>query len=266
MKWNNNSQWQLGYAKESERKDEIDAEGQDPEQILVAMRAAYPTFNPYAKAWNRLFWQGQQGACQGHALAHAAQVMGVQKFGQLRYFSRACGYYEAQRFDGLNGDKGSTLAGGRKVLSGDGLMLETDWPYPSRYNNRRPANFPDAPRIRVDSSKQVRDADLIFDLLEAGAAIQTGLTWNSSCDQAVATRYQSGGGGGHSTLLYGLDKQTGYAVHHNSWRNWNGDGRSLWSKDFIKGVLQRDRWCVFMAYQAIDVEADSGIFDAPAIT
>jgi len=249
----------FGWLHEDERVEEINERGVDPEQVLMAMRSAYPNFNPYAEPWNRLTWQGQQGACQGHALSNAAQIMCVQQYGVQRMFSRACGYYEAQRHDRISGDKGSTLAGGQKVLSIDGLPLEEHWPYPDRYNPQRPANFDSFPRIYVPSSKQVKDAELIFDLLESGAAVQTGLMWNQSCDRPICDRYSASSSGGHSTLLFGINQQSGNMMHHNSWENWMNNGRNEWTLNFLKEVLAKDRWAVFIAYQAVDVKVDDGI-------
>lgn len=250
----------FGYAFENERKEEIDEQGLDAELVLKSMRAAYPSFNPYAAPFNELKWQGQQGACQGHALAQAAQVMCVQAYSSQQLFSRGGCYYESQRHDGIsNGDKGSTLAGGQKVAR-DGIVLEKDWPYPSRYNPARPSNFESLPRIYLNSSKTVTDADLMWDLLEAGAFIQTGVSWTNAFEKPIADRYSSaGGGGGHSTGLYGIDEATGNAIHHNSWNNWMGDGRSQWTREFVKGILRNDRWAVFIAYQSTDIKVDDGI-------
>jgi len=251
--------YKFGYNFEAENVDEINAHGEEPENVLRLMRAAFPTHNPYVEPWSRLFWQGPQGACQGHALAHIAQVICTQFFSVQRTFSRACGYYEAQRKDGLSGDKGSTLNGGRKVLSVDGLVLEQDWPYPDRYDNRRPADFATLPRIIVKSSKTVADADLIYDLLEVGACIQTGVNWNASFDRPICDRHSNTPGGGHSTFLYGLNPDNGNIRHHNSWQNWQQNGRNEWTLDFLKQILFRDRWAVFVAYQATDVTADEAI-------
>lgn len=253
------SKWQFGYNIEAERKEEIIERGTDPTLVLMAMRAAFPQHNPYAAPWLRLNWQGQQGACQGHALAHMAQVICNQAYSVQRTFSRACGYYEAQRHDRITGDKGSTLSGGRKVASEDGLCLEQDWPYPDRYNPTRPQGFDQLPRIVIPSSKPIEDAELIYDLLEAGAAIQTGVNWNASFDVPVSDRHSTASGGGHSTLLYGLNQSNGNIVHHNSWSGWQQNGRNEWTLNFLKQILARDRWAVFVAYQATEVRVDDGI-------
>jgi len=249
----------FGYAREFESKNRIDEHGIDAERVLRLMRESYPSFNPYAEPTNELKWQGRQGACQGHSLAQAAQIMAMQAYSCQQLFSRGGCYYESQRHDRINGDRGSTLAAGQKVAR-DGIVLESDWAYPVQYDPKRPSNFENLPRIYLNSSKTVKDADLIFDLLKAGAVIQTGVSWNQSFEKPVSDRYSTmGGGGGHSTLLYQLDEATGNAIHHNSWRAWMNDGRSQWTKDFVKSILRHDRWAVFIAYQSSEIRVDPGI-------
>ena len=51
----------FGYAAELERREEIDERGIDAEVMLTAMKAAYPTHNPFAEPWNVLTDQGGQG-------------------------------------------------------------------------------------------------------------------------------------------------------------------------------------------------------------
>ena len=249
----------FGYARELERRDQIDENGEDPEQVLMRMRAAYPEFNPFLEPWNVLTDQGQQGSCQGSALSHLAQICLVQSHFVQRMFSRACGYYESQRHDNISGDSGSTLAGGQRVMSGDGIVLEEDWPYPSRYNNTRPAGFESMPRIKLKSSKTVTDAQMIWDLLDVGACIQTGVNWNASFDVPICERLSTVRGGGHSTILYGKNPETGHAVHHNSWANWQNNQRNQWTFNFLKDILARDRWAVFVAYESDGVEVSKSI-------
>jgi hypothetical protein len=251
----------FGYLAESERPEEIDEYGLSPEIVLTSMRAEYPTFNAYAPPFLNLQYQGMQGACQGHALAHAFQLALVQKYGYQAIFSRGGAYYLSQRFDGIRGDKGSTLAGGQKVAD-SGLCLESEWPYPSRYDSRQPSTANGKLNFRMPGSKRIKDADLAWELLQAGAAIQTGVAWTNAFEREVSDRYTGAvSAGGHSTLLYGLDEATGNAIHHNSWRNWMGDGRSQWTKSFFAQILKRDRWAVFVAYDSTNLQIPDDAFE-----
>ena len=239
----------FGYNFEAESVTEINEFGVAPEQVLQLARATYPNFNPYADPWLDWQAQGNQGACQGHALAHAFQVALVQAYSMQAVFSRAAGYYLAQKFDGISGDRGSTLRGGQAVAN-SGICLESEWPYPARYNPRQPDTAEGNLNVTMPGSKVIKDADLAWELLAAGCCIQTGVAWTRAFEKEICDSYSGGGGGGHSTLLYGLVEGSDNAWHHNSWRGWMGDGRNQWTKDFFARILKNDRWAVFVAYDS----------------
>ena len=248
-----------GYLHGKDDYDWID-ERMDPEIVLKAAQAAYPGFNPHSWSWTELPNQGRQGACQGHALANCFQIALVQQYGIQTLFSRAAAYYLSQKFDGIHGDRGSTLSGGQKVAE-SGLCLEVEWAYPSSYNNRQPESANGNLNFKMMGSRRVKDADLAWDLLKAGVPIQTGVAWNSSFEREVCDSYRSGGGG-HSTMLFGLDEETGNAINHNSWgSNWCGDGRNQWTKKFFSDIIQRDRYAVFVAYDPTGLEVPEGFDD-----
>jgi hypothetical protein len=248
---------EYGWLKKEERREEL-LEAYCPDQLMKAMKEVEPKFNVNADPWTSLQYQGLQGACGGHALSHIAQVAFMQATGVKRYFSRACGYYESQRYDGIRGDRGCTLAGGQKLMQA-GIVLEKDWVYPERYNNRRPANFADLPRLKIPASKPLKTADQIWAFLEAGGAVQTGVSWNNSFEPLFADRAQIGGGG-HSTMLYGFHpEKPEYCVHHNSWRGWGDNGRSYWTKNFLNDCL-KDPWAVFIGYQATGLHLDKELW------
>ncbi len=227
----------------------------DPEIVLKAARAAYPTFNPHSYEWTELPNQGRQGSCAGHALSNCFQVALVQQYGIHTLFSRAAAYYTAQRYDGIKGDRGATLNGCQKVAE-SGLCLETEWAYPSSYNNSIPESSKGNMNFTMSGSRRVTDADLAWDLLMAGVPIQTGVAWNSSFEQVVCDNYRSGGGG-HSTMLFGIDEASGDAWNNNSWGSgWGNNGRNRWTKRFFNDIVKRDRYAVFVAY-------DSTGFDVP---
>ncbi len=241
-----------GYLHGQDDYDHIDSQ-MDPEVVLRAAKAAYPTFNPHSWSWTELPNQGRQGACQGHALANCFQIALVQRYGIQTLFSRAAAYYLSQKFDGISGDRGSTLAGGQKVAE-SGLCLEVEWAYPSSYNNSQPASAEGNLNFKMMGSKRIKDADLAWDLLKSGVPIQTGVAWNSSFEREVCDSYRSGGGG-HSTMLFGINENTGNAINHNSWgTSWCGDGRNEWTKKFFDDILRRDRYAVFVAYDSTGLE------------
>lgn len=250
-----------GWDYRNENVEAIDLTGLSPDVIMSAMRQEEQTpFNVSAPAWNTLQFQGNQGACAGHAIAHMSQIVLTQNTGIKRMFSRANGYYEAQRKDGIIGDTGATISACTKVMS-DGMMLEEHWPYPSKYDNTRPTDFEDAPRLRVPHTRTLTNADEVWEFLLAGGVVQTGVMWGPSYEEMRADECRGMGYGGHSTILYGFDpNDPDWCVHHNSWDGWGIDGRSYWSKNFIKGCLEQ-RWNILVGYQAVGLGVDKDLWD-----
>lgn len=253
----------FGYRHGHDDTDYMKSAGDNAERLVAAVKAALPNHDPFVSPWLHLDWQGQQGACQGFALENCAETMFNQHTGFLVAFSMAQAYYESQRKDRISGDRGSTLSAGMKVAK-DGLVLEELWPYPERYNNRRPSGFDTMPRVRFFASEPATDADLIWDAIKAGCAVQDGIGWNGYCDQLWASQYRSRGrAGGHSTMYYGMVMKDGqeWAIRNNSWRGWGDQGRSYVSKQFIKDNLRYDPYPVYTIWRPDQVEIDPGIWD-----
>ena len=250
----------FGYLWGQEDYDKFD-EGVDPERVLTSLKAENKDFNPYARPWTTVEHQGKQGACQGHSLALAFQVCMVQKYSIHTRFSRAAAYYMSQTHDNIKGDMGSTLAGGQAVAR-NGLCLETEWPYPEKYNPARPDGVFKFMDFKMPGSKRIKDADLAWELLRNGACIQTGVAWGSAYEAHVSDRYDGFQLGGHSTLLYGLDHKTDNAIHHNSWGvNWQNNGRSQWTKRFFNEILKKDKYCVFVTYDSTNLKVPANFVD-----
>lgn len=238
---------ELGYAIELERKDELEERGLDVELMLRAAEDNVPKFNNNVDP-NTLFNilnQGNQGSCQGHSLAMIFTICYYLATGRIKYFSRAAAYYLSQRKDGIRGDRGSTLSGGRWVATEHGLCAEEDWPYPSRYNPREPAGL-EYP-FKLVASKPIRDIDHAVAWLEMGLPIQDGIIWDNSVSREVSDYYVGRGGGGHSTVLWSIDDAGNY-VRINSWgEQWRGDGCSSNTRDSLKAQLLH-RYSSHIAY------------------
>ena len=249
----------LGYLAEEEDHDWL-SQREDPEVILRAARAAYPDFNPYVQPYTPIENQYSMGSCAGNALALMFQIGMVQQYGMQAKFSRMGCYIMAQKASGISGDRGSTLSGCQKAAEG-GICLEKHWPYPSRYSSNIPSTAQGEMVFKMNGSRQIKDADLIWDLLRSGVPVQTGLSWNRSCESSICNNYNSGGGG-HSTALVALDEDTDHAVMQNSWgSNWGNGGRVLWTKNFVSEVLRKDRYSVFTAYDAAGFVAPEDLAD-----
>jgi len=211
----------LGYAIELENRAEMEEKGVDPKLMLARAGDAIKfnvnvdpmtLFNPLN--------QSTQGACQGHALAMIFTICYFLETGRIEFFSRGGAYYLSQKKDGINGDRGSTLNGGRYVATQHGLCLEKDWPYPSRYNPAQPPglSFP----FKLVASKPTQDWGLIREALDMGLPVQDGIIWDNSVSRTIVTNYVGSGGGGHSTTLW--TKKDDLYRRINSWGMWDGDG------------------------------------------
>lgn len=239
----------LGYAIERENHELLEATGADSQLVLQRYRDSFPQFNTTADPLGvlKVFDQGQQGSCQGNALAQVFSICYFLATGRHETFSRAAGYYLAQKKDGIRGDQGSTLSGGQWVATQHGMCLESDWPYPSRYSPSMPATAQNKFLFKLQTTKPFRDVQSMLDWLDQGLPIQTGLNWNSSCDREVVDAYSLRGGGGHSTVFW-QRRANGNVCNINSWGSrWNGDGVHEWTPESIQRTLQ-NRWTVYIGY------------------
>lgn len=212
----------MGYAIEQEDRPLLMEKGMEPARMLKLVEDNVPKFNVDVDPMT-LFSplnQGNQGACQGHSLALVFTICYYLMTGRIEMFSRAAAYYLSQRKDRIQGDRGSTLSGGQWVATEHGLCLETDWPYPDRYNPAEPqgVKYP----FKLVSSKPTRDIDVVNQAISLGLPVQDGIIWDDSVSRTISTDYVGRGGGGHSTTLW--TKRGENTRRINSWGMWDGDG------------------------------------------
>ena len=235
----------FGYRYDLERRNQLEIDGHEPEQLLKAFRATFPPTNPEANPLGvfDILNQGNVGSCQGHALAGIFSICYFLATGRREHFSRACGYYIAQRYDGINGDNGSTLSGGNKVATEHGMCLEKDWPYTGRYEPREPTGLNYLYKLK--RSKPLRTLELVKEWRDAGLPIQTGMSWGNAADREVVDNW-SPGGGGHSTVFW-QRTPGGNTRMLNSWGSWMADGMNEWSDNAITQLL-RHSWTELIGY------------------
>ncbi len=201
--------------------------------------------------------QSNQGACQGHALSSVVEWVHCIQTGDFSLqLSRAMGYYETQRLDGIRGDRGSTISGGVKLAMNTGICAETFWTYPSRYSNGRPRNYDavlqSAAKYKIGTSLRLRSYDAIRTFLGAGlGGISIGIAWSSRVmSRAIVERYSTGGGG-HAIGLFALSKRLDkkgrpYVWMMNSWgskwpANANTRGWSEWAPSAVEQIMRSGR-------------------------
>ena len=243
----NLEQGPLGYAIEFERRGLLESSGNEPKEMLARMADEFPKFDCKANPLGvvSILNQGNQGSCQGHSLAQIFSICFFLATGRKEAFSRACGYYESQRYDGIRGDSGSTLSAGQKVAKEHGMCTEAEWPYPSRYDpNSKPGGI--KYQYKLDVSKPFTSVDDMAEWLNAGLPIQTGIAWNETCNREVVSDWRPGGGG-HSTTLWQL-APSGNAFNINSWGGtWCQDGMHEWTWTAIAKMVKHS-WSTFIGY------------------
>ena len=235
------------------------------ESAVLAMRGSYneALFDP--RKVIRVEQQAQQGACQGHAISTCCEWTYIVQTGDTDLqLSRAMGYYETQRIDGIRGDSGSTISGGVKLASTTGICEESLWPYPSRYSNSRPRDWDavkaNAAKYRIGNSLRLTTYDGIRTFLGSGqGGITIGISWGNEMSRAVVESFSGAGGGGHAISLLSLsDRKSNdgrpYVWMCNSWGTTFGNGGwSEWSPRAI------DQMCNHRHTTAI------GVSDMPAV-
>jgi hypothetical protein len=227
------------------------------ESPVLAMRGTYAEVAIDPRSVLRVENQGSVGACQGHSISSSAEwcyVIATQD-AELQ-LSRAYGYYETQRLDGISGDRGSTIEGGIRLATEYGICREELWPYSGRYEPTRPRPIEelrqDAATYKIGKSYKLTSYDGIRTFLGSGqGAVHLGITWNSSVDSALVNNYSGAQGGGHAIGLYSLSDRKDsqdrpYCWMMNSWsKTWGNNGWAEWSPNAINQMLA-SRWAVFI--------------------
>lgn len=237
----------IGYPIDKEDREYLN--GLSGDSQVLAMRGTYTEVRLDPREIIKTENQSNQGACAGHSLSSVGEwCYAIATGGERIQLSRAMMYYEAQREDSIRGDNGSTIAGGVKVAKSVGMCREELWPYPSRYDNRRPADYSavlkDAANYKIGTSINIKSYDAYRTFLGAGlGGIHQGIAWGSGMDGKVIERY-SPGGGGHSICALCLSERVDskgrpYAWILNSWSESFGvKGWMEWSPTAIEQMLQ----------------------------
>ena len=193
--------------------------------------------------------QGRMGSCRGHSGSTgvewlrtlATREIGVQ-------LSRMMMYVETQRIDGITSDRGSTIAGGVKLLESVGLCREELWPYPSRYTQQRPSNWQaildNAAPHRIGRKSRMRSYEDCAAWAGTGQGyIDIGIPWRQEYSAPVVETYRGGGGGFHAVSLFTLSDRKDNRGRNYIWMlNSHGlssgnQGWSEYSPAFIDGCF-----------------------------
>ena len=191
--------------------------------------------------WTVIENQSNQGACRGHSLSTCIEHLYVRQGGDVIQLSRACAYYETQRIDNIQGDRGSTIQGGCELAENIGICLESVWPYPSSYRPGRPSGWESSVKYKTQGHSPIRDAEEGLKHLAFAGPLDIGIIWGSEIDQQVGRNgiienYTGSGGGGHAVCIGGYTNKDWngqslselHFILYNSWSSrWGKDGKCL---------------------------------------
>jgi hypothetical protein len=92
------------------------------DEPVLAMRGSYEEVSIDPRQFMKVENQGSVGSCQGHSISSCVEwCYAIATGGEKLQLSRAYGYYETQRLDGITGDRGSTIEGGVKLATQYGI-------------------------------------------------------------------------------------------------------------------------------------------------
>lgn len=242
-----------GYPMHLERRDELRAVS------AMSFRAAfgeieYPDEIDLRGALH-VEYQEQIGSCQGHALMSVCELAGYMANNQLMEFSNWFGYLGSQKIDGLLGrDVGSTLSGGRELVTKYGCCPLDVMPYPN------PAKYPRNPQVpteayvaaaqfKIRNSMICENYDDVFHFMGSGqGGVQIGINWNDTMtpnrDGVIESYSPNRRGGGHSVAFIGYVKQKDkknrkYLILLNSWDvTWGDDGYAIVAPAAVDAMFQ----------------------------
>ena len=254
-----------GYAIELEKRDELLATSTDVP--LFASSSLPERVDPRkselaSKGLLQVEDQMQQGSCQGQSLTECLEYCYAIATGAVEQFSRQYAYLLSQKFDGINGDRGSTLSGGTKAAT-QGICRESVGPYAG---NRYPglgwmtqSMHDDAKNFKLKSHTALRSVEAVKNYIGSGAGIvQIGISWGNEMTpdaNGCIRRFTGAGGGGHAVVLCGYlpDSEVGqrssagyWFLLKNSWsKRWGKQGYAYIDPAAVASMLQH-RFSVFV--------------------
>ncbi len=237
-----------GWLHDEEDKEFLDA--LPDETAVLAMRGTYNEVKIDPRKVMKIENQGSVGSCQGHDLSSCVELCYYIATSDVsRQLSRAYAYYETQRIDGINGDRGSTISGGIKLATTKGIPREELWKYSGKYDNRRPTNWAeiesDAAQHKIGQSYRMTSYDGVRTFLGSGqGGISIGISWSGEVDRPIVNSFSGTGGGGHAIALLALSERLDtagkpYVWMLNSWgAGWGNKGWAEWSANAVEQMLR----------------------------
>lgn len=213
--------------------------------------------------WLRIENQGGVGSCQGAALTTGAETVHYYESGceDVVQLSKLFAYIGSQEAGGgANGDTGSSMISGIRLLQGTGIPLESTVPYTDRYNTMR-ARYQDAKRnaaVLEEARKYIVPDHLVCESFEQAMAwvacrcgsVHIGMRWPIPIDsRGVGQNYRRAGNGGHAVEGVTAQKIDGtwYLKVANSHSTRYGDaGYFYLGKQDFEDIRRENRFGVYL--------------------
>jgi hypothetical protein len=171
--------------------------------------------------------------------------------GQVTQFSPLFAYLMTQRIDGIRGDQGSTIDGGRRCTMEFGACPLEVCPYPNpvHYTTNIPDGAADAAsKFKIRSYTMIKSYQDGQTFLSSGqGGIEIGISWPDEWMDTQGETLESfrPGNGGHSVCFLGYSRRTDNNREHYWWlaNSWGPDkwGDSGWmevSPACVRQMLQ----------------------------
>lgn len=194
--------------------------------------------------WIRIENQGSQGSCAGHANTSCGELAyRIATGGDIAQFSPKFSYIVAQQIDGITGDQGSTINGGRLASMKYGYCPADICPYREQYDDQiSDEAFEAAKDFKIRSHTLCRNYDDVFQFLASGqGGVFIGIAWPDDwmeCRNGMLEYFRPGNGG-HSVFIGGYSRRKdrrgrNYGRMGNSWsERWGDRGWAEISPDCI---------------------------------
>jgi C1A family cysteine protease len=249
-----------GYPIELEDRAELAATATDFAPAVKGLYSAPEEIDP--REWHVIENQSSMGSCQGHALSSVCEMAYRIATGEVTQFSEMFGYIATQKIDGIQGDRGSTINGGRKCAEQYGMCPVEVFPYPNpaRYSNRIPDEaWAAAEPFKIRSHAFCRDYSDVYEYLASGqGGVEIGISWGLQPNREGVVEHFRTGSGGHAVSFLGYSKRKdnngrNYLWLANSWgNNW---GKGGWAEVAPKVVddMGQHRYTVMIGMSDLTV-------------
>lgn len=221
--------------------------------------------------WIQIENQGSIGSCAGNAMSSCMEMQAVYQLSNVVQLSRFGCYRISQRFDGITGDRGSTIYGNCQAATEEGIPDEQRWPYPPKYYSEFPSDFESMPRWKVEGFAKLTTYEASHAHLSQFGPIHLGISWLKCMDKAagknaILDEFGGSGGGGHALCIGGctlydwsghvLPGDQPYLIMINSWsKNWGNDGRLLISPRAWQQMLDHKNSEMVGLFNLVDPKA-----------